>query len=167
MRELKRAKWMIGAVAVGLLLSGVTIWPVVWELKTFVHLVWGDAEPAGPVHALILQTIEAIRYTESRYPFLMYGYDWLAFAHIMLAVLFLGALRDPVRNVWIVQFGLIACAAVPVLAGICIPLRQMPFAWFWVDFAFAPLAAIPLAIALRDINRAGRHSPRQAPGPCQ
>ncbi len=152
MDKLKRAKWMIGLVAAGLFLSGVTLWPVVWELETIVDLVWGDAGASGPVHALMLDTIEAIRYTESRYPFLLYGYDWLAFAHIMLAILFFGAIRDPVRNVWVVQFGLIACAAVPVLAGVCIPLRHMPFAWFWVDVAFAPLAAIPLAIALRDIG---------------
>jgi hypothetical protein len=27
--------------------------------------------------------------------FLLYAHDWLAFAHIMLAVLFAGAIRDP------------------------------------------------------------------------
>ena len=86
------------------------------------------------------------------YPFLFYGYDWLAFAHIVLAILFMGAMRDPVRNVWVVQFGLITCALIPILAGIFIPLRGLPWWWFWVDFAFAPVAAIPLWIALRDIR---------------
>jgi hypothetical protein len=46
------------------------------------------------------------------------------------------------------------CALVPVLAGICIPLRGIPAFWFWVDAAFAPGAAIPLYLALRDIRRA-------------
>ena len=33
---------------------------------------------------------------------MLYAHDWLAFAHICLAILFAGAIRDPVRNVWIV-----------------------------------------------------------------
>jgi hypothetical protein len=42
---------------------------------------------------------------------------------------------------------------VPVLAIICIPLRGLPLRWFWIDFAFAPCAALPLWMALRDIRR--------------
>ena len=34
------------------------------------------------------------------YPLLAYGTDWLAFSHLVLAVVFLGAWRDPVRNRW-------------------------------------------------------------------
>ncbi|SCF41963.1 hypothetical protein [Micromonospora mirobrigensis] len=34
---------------------------------------------------------------------MLYGTDWLAFAHLVLAVAFWGPLRDPVRNVWVVQ----------------------------------------------------------------
>jgi len=45
------------------------------------------------------------------------------------------------------------CALVPLLAIICIPLRGIPLSWFFIDFAFAPGAAIPLFIALRDIRR--------------
>jgi hypothetical protein len=90
------------------------------------------------------------------YGFLLYGYDWLAFAHICLAILFAGAARDPVRNKWIIQCGLVMCALIPVLAAICIPIRGIPFIWFTIDFAFAPAAALPLWIALRDVNRSER-----------
>ncbi len=152
MPKIKRAKWMMGIVSFGLFISGVTIWPAIWELKTFVGFVWGDTEATGVIHGFILQVIAGLEDVNAKYPFVFYGYDWLAFAHIVLAILFLGALRDPVRNVWVVQFGLIACALVPVLAGICIPLRGIPFSWFWIDFAFAPGAALPLWIALRDIR---------------
>lgn len=152
--QVRRAKWMLGIVAAGLFVSGVTIWPATWELKTFVGVVWGDSEPTGSIHGFMRRAIEGLEVLASDYPFLLYGYDWLAFAHIVLAILFLGAMRDPVRNVWVVQFGLIACALVPVLAGICITMRGIPFHWFWVDFAFAPAAATPLWIALRDIRRA-------------
>ncbi|MBN2210401.1 MAG: hypothetical protein JW709_03315 [Sedimentisphaerales bacterium] len=156
MKSLRRAKWMLGFVALGLLVSGVTVWPLVSELKWLAHVVWGEGEPTGEVHGFILRTIDGLQATKVQYPFLLYGFDWLAFAHIMLAILFLGAMRDPVRNIWVVQCGLIMCALIPVLAGICIPLRGLPLCWFWADFAFAPAAAVPLWIALRDIRKAER-----------
>lgn len=141
-------------VAFGLVVSGVTVWPAIPELKIAVRIVWGDGEPVGALHGFILRTIEGLQSVEANYPFMLYAHDWLAFAHIALAILFAGAIRDPVRNVWIVQCGLIMCALVPVLAGICIPIRGLPLVWFWVDFAFAPAAALPLWIAMRDIRRA-------------
>jgi len=101
---------------------------------------------------------------KTNYSFMLYAHDWLAFAHVMLAILFAGAIRDPVRNIWIVQCGLIMCALIPVLAGICIPMRGIPMCWFWIDFAFAPAAALPLWIALRDIRRIERLSAPQAAG---
>jgi len=145
---------MLGIVVFGLFMSGITIWPAVPELKIAVRIVWGEGESTGVLHNFILQAIEGLESVEANYPFMLYAHDWLAFAHIVLAILFAGAIRDPVRNVWIVQCGLIMCALVPVLAGICIPIRGLPLVWFWIDFAFAPAAALPLWIALRDIRRA-------------
>ena len=144
---------MLGIVAFGLFVSGVTVWPAIWELKTGVHLIWGDGEPTGVVHGFVMKSIAALESVKANYPFLLYAHDWLAFAHIVLAILFAGAIRDPVRNIWIVQCGLIMCALVPILAGICIPLRGLPSRWFLIDFAFAPAAALPLWIAMRDIRR--------------
>ena len=153
MNDLKRAKWMLGIIVFGLVVSGITVWPAVPELKMAVRIVWGDGESAGVLHNFVLQAIEGLESVEANYPFMLYAHDWLAFAHIVLAILFAGAIRDPVRNVWIVQCGLIMCVLVPVLAGICIPIRGLPMVWFLVDFAFAPAAALPLWIALRDIRR--------------
>lgn len=144
---------MLGIVAFGLVVSGITIWPAVPELKIAVRIVWGDSQPAGVLHSFVLQAIEGLESVEAKHPFMLYAHDWLAFAHIVLAIMFAGAIRDPVRNIWIVQCGLIMCALVPVLAGICIPIRELPLVWFWIDFTFAPSAALPLWIALRDIGR--------------
>ncbi len=149
---------MLGIVAFGLFVSGVTVWPATAELEVIVRVVWGDAQPTGRMHGFVLDVLEGLASVEADYPFMLYAHDWLAFAHIMLAILFAGAVRDPVRNVWVVQCGLIMCALVPVLAGICIPLRGIPAAWFWIDFAFAPGAALPLWIALQDIRRAEAES---------
>ena len=107
------------------------------------------------LHVWILTCIQALEATGRDYPFLFYAGDWLAFAHIMLAVLFLGALRDPVRNIWIVQFGLICCVAVIPLALICGPIRGIPWFWLAVDCAFAPLAGIPLWMAYRLLRKSG------------
>ncbi|MEM6886099.1 MAG: hypothetical protein AAF571_13815, partial [Verrucomicrobiota bacterium] len=122
MMKWSRAQWMLAIVAFGLFVSGVTVWPAVPELKLAVSILWGDSAATGGLHLFLTQIIEALEYTQAHYPFLMYGYDWLAFAHVCLAILFAGAMRDPVKNVWIVQCGLIMCALIPVLAGICIPL---------------------------------------------
>ena len=145
---------MLGIVVFGLLVSGITVWPAVPELKTAVRIIWGETESTGVLRGFVLQAIEGLESVGANYPFMLYAHDWLAFAHIVLAILFAGAVRDPIRNVWIVQCGLIMCALVPVLAGICIPIRGIPMIWFWIDFAFAPAAALPLWIALKDIRRA-------------
>jgi hypothetical protein len=41
--------------------------------------------------------------TGRRFPFVTYGTDWLAFGHFVIALAFVGALRDPVRNRWLYQ----------------------------------------------------------------
>jgi len=74
--------------------------------------------------------------TYARYPWVAYGTDWLAFAHIVLAILFIGPLRDPVRNLWVIEFGLIACVLVIPLAMICGPIRGIPFTWRLIDCSF-------------------------------
>ncbi|MGM0490366.1 MAG: hypothetical protein ACQESR_26875, partial [Planctomycetota bacterium] len=137
MNRLTRAKVMLGIVVFGLLVSGITVWPALVELKLAVSIIWGDAEPTGDLHAFLLQAIEGLESVNANYPFMFYAGDWLAFAHVVLAILFAGAIRDPVRNIWIVQCGLIMCALVPVLAIVCIPLRGLPMVWFWIDSAFA------------------------------
>ena len=50
MKSLKRAKLMLGIVAFGLVVSGVTVWPAVPELKIAVRVVWGDSQPTGGSH---------------------------------------------------------------------------------------------------------------------
>lgn len=157
-KALKRARIMLGIVVFGLLVSGVTVWPAVPELKLAVRMVWGPAAPVGVLHAFVLRAIEGLEHVQANYPFMLYAHDWLAFAHIMLAFLFAGAIKDPVRNKWIVQCGLVMCASIPLLAGVCIPIRGLPSCWFWIDFAFAPAAAWPLWIALRDILKVERQA---------
>lgn len=87
---------------------------------------------------------DGITATNALYPFLAYGTDWLAFAHIVLAAAFIGPFRDPVRNKWVIDFGLIACAAVIPLAMIAGPIRGIPFPWRLVDCSFGIFGCLPL-----------------------
>lgn len=151
-KELRCVRWMMGLVAFGLFVSGVTVFPALLELKWIVNTSLVTSIPV--LHEWVSLTIEALELIGDKYPFLFYAGDWLAFAHIMLAVLFVGAMRDPLKNIWIVQFGLICCVAIIPLALICGPIRGIPWYWLMVDCAFAPAAAAPLWIAYRILRKA-------------
>ena len=86
-----------------------------------------------------------------------YGTDWLAFAHLAIDVAFLGPLRDPVRNKWILVFGVIACAGVVPLALIAGPIREIPLYWRLIDCSFGILGVIPLLICLRYVHMIEQH----------
>jgi hypothetical protein len=64
----------------------------------------------------------------------------------VIAVAFLGPLKDPIRNIWVVEFGMIACILVIPLALICGHIRGIPFAWQLIDCSFGIFGFIPLAI---------------------
>jgi hypothetical protein len=85
--------------------------------------------------------------TNAHYPFLAYGTDWLAFAHLVIAVAFIGPYFDPIRNKWVITFGLIACVGVIPLALIAGPIRGIPFGWRLIDCSFGVCGAIPFCCA--------------------
>jgi hypothetical protein len=68
-------------------------------------------------------------------------------------VAFWGPLKDPVRNLWVVEFGMLACVLVVPLAMICGPIRGIPFYWRLFDCAFGVFGIMPLWLARRDILR--------------
>ena len=83
----------------------------------------------------------AVSTTEAHAPFPFYGTDWLAFGHVAIAIAFVGALRDPVRNRWLFRFGMIACALVPLWALVFGGLRGIPGWWQAIDSAVASWAS--------------------------
>ncbi len=141
----------------GLFVSGVTAFPLETELRGFVRLLQRPVllHFATQSHLLpwFSRVLKALADTNARYPFLAYGTDWLAFAHIVLAILFVGPYIDPVRNKWVLQFGLIACAGVIPLTLIAGPIRTIPFGWSLIDSSFGIFGCIPLLIVLHDVRR--------------
>ncbi|WP_344130512.1 hypothetical protein [Luedemannella flava] len=149
MSALARVRFWLVVFVVGLVLSGVTAFPLEWEsgvLARVLHAVPWSPEPLvawiDRVHAGLVAAPD----------FLAYGTDWLAFAHLVIAVAFWGPLRDPVRNVWVVQFGMIACAAIIPLALIAGPVRGIPWWWLLIDMSFGVVGVIPLIFAHRAIR---------------
>jgi hypothetical protein len=108
--------------------------------------------PAGII-VWIDRVYAALADESARYPFLAYGTDWLAFAHLVIAVAFLGPLIDPVRNKWVLQFGVVACLGIFVLALIAGPVRGIPPLWRAIDCSFGVFGAVPLLICLRHVRK--------------
>lgn len=140
----------------GLVLSGITAFPLESELRWLLQLLHVPALQPLTRDTHLLPWIErvhhALQATNKAYPFLAYGTDWLAFAHLVLAVAFIGPWMDPVRNKWVVIFGLIACAAVLPLALIAGPIRGIPLPWRMIDCSFGVFGSIPLLLCLRSIR---------------
>ncbi|GGM59526.1 hypothetical protein GCM10011608_50830 [Micromonospora sonchi] len=149
LRWTRRWLWI---VVVGLFVSGVTAFPLEIEMRWLLRAVDPLAEQLPALVGWIERVHTGLVETGDRYPFMRYGTDWLAFAHLVLAVAFWGPLRDPVRNVWVVQLGMIACIGIVPLALICGPLREIPWFWTIVDLSFAVGAFPPLWFAYRHIR---------------
>lgn len=141
-----------------LVLSGATAFPLVHELRwteeALRHLPAPDA-----LTDWITRVRRGLDTADSDYPFLLYGTDWLAFAHLVIAVAFYGPYRDPVRNIWVVEFGMIACAGIVPLALICGPMRGIPLWWSVIDMSFGVIGVVPLYIVRRKILRLAEIGP--------
>ena len=149
----RRIRFLLVAFMTGLVLSGVTAFPLQWELNLLAKWLGAtDRAVPGDYTGLthwIVRVRNGLRETYAFYPFIAYGTDWLAFAHLVIAVAFIGPLRDPVRNVWVLTFGMIACLGVIPLALICGPLRDIPFYWRLLDCSFGIVGSIPLWLCWR------------------
>jgi len=150
---LARTRLILGFFLVALILSGVTAFPLVWELNLLCSWVGipEGAKPedfAGLQHWLALVR-QGLVETDAKYPFLAYGTDWLAFGHLMIAVFVFGAWLDPVRNEYVINAAMVACLAVVPLALICGPIRGIPFYWRLIDCSFGVLGILPLLYVKR------------------
>lgn len=154
--HLRRVRIWLGIFIAGLVLSGITAFPLATELGWLVDVLNHQAirSTANSTHLLpwIVRVSHAVNATDTEYPFLAYGTDWLAFAHLVIAAAFIGPWLDPVRNKWVVTFGLIACAGVIPLALIAGPIRGIPLPWRLVDCSFGVFGCVPLLICRRSIQ---------------
>ena len=153
MRIITKIRLVIGFMVFAIVISGITAFPVETELEWLLHhpyLIPGFAEEwLQNVHA-------ALKETNQKYPMLAYGFDWLAFAHIVIAMAFIGPYRDPIKNEWVIDWAMLARLAVFPLAFIAGPIRQIPIFHIIIDCAFGFFGLIPLYICKRWIQQLKR-----------
>jgi hypothetical protein len=150
---LRSIRLWLSLFILGLILSGLTAFPLEHETNWLASFFSTHPILPNPIIPWITKVHDALHDTGLLYPFLAYGTDWLAFAHLVLAIAFLGPLRDPVRNKWVLQFGVIACISVVPLAHIAGSFRGIPLPWRLIDCSFGVFGAIPLLICLRRVSR--------------
>ncbi|HWD94016.1 MAG TPA: hypothetical protein VG938_16920 [Verrucomicrobiae bacterium] len=152
-QTLRKIKWLTWLFIFGLILSGVTAIPLQTELDAVAKLLGGtdmihQANSTG-LALWIYKVRDAVHSTYFSYEFMAYGTDWLAFGHFVIAIAFVGALREPIRNRWLYQFGMIACALVIPYAMVMGGLRGIPVGWRLIDCSFGALGFVPLWLCWR------------------
>jgi len=151
MNPVPKIRLLIGLFILGLILSGVTAFPLLHEVNLLCAIlgVPNVQQPAGysGLTWWILYVRQGLQQTYTRFPFMAYGTDWLAFGHLVIAFFFIGPFIDPARNIWVIHAGLAACAAVIPLALICGSIRGIPIYWQLIDCSFGIVGFIPLWLA--------------------
>jgi hypothetical protein len=147
----RRIKWLTWFFIVGLVISGATAIPLLTEVNWLAKMTKAEAlggtpySTPTPAWALwLVNGQSALRDVSVKYPFLFYGTDWLAFGHFVIAIAFVGALRDPVRNRWLFTFGLLACVVLVPYAFVFGALRGIPVWWRLIDCSFGVIGLVPL-----------------------
>jgi hypothetical protein len=148
--------WTLFLIA-GLVISGATALPIPTEVRLGARILGQDFRGGGAVPedvARWLRTVrDGIESTASTAPLMFYGTDWLAFGHFIIALAFVGALRDPVRNRWLYRFGMLACALVPAWALVLGEVRGIPLWWRLIDAAFGVVGFVPAWLCDRWVGR--------------
>lgn len=147
MKDLTKIRLLLIEFIVLLALSGITAFPLRTEMEFLAH--HKDSFPdfltgwIEQVNAAILQTPDTV----------LYGTDWLAFAHLIIALFFIPVYRQPQRYIHNLEVGMIACGAVFLLAFICGPIRGIPFFHQLIDCSFGLLGFIPLWYVHKKIKK--------------
>jgi hypothetical protein len=139
-RRIQSLTWLF---IIGLAVSGATAIPLQSELNLLVNFFGANGE-SSELARWLMRVQAALAQMQAQHPFLFYGTDWLAFGHFVIAIAFIGALRDPIRNRWLFDFGLIACVLVIPYALVFGGLRGVPFWWRLIDCSFGVFGFIPL-----------------------
>ncbi|MBL0103435.1 MAG: hypothetical protein IPP51_06545 [Bacteroidetes bacterium] len=155
---LRKIRIWIALFIFGLVLSGVTAFPLQSELN------WLSSHSnflPGILQDWIRRVADGVNQTNNQFSFIAYGTDWLAFAHLVIAMAFIGPFRDPVRNEWVIDWAILCCVAIVPLALITGPIRSIPLFHQLIDISFGLVGVIPLLIVrkkIRQLDKLSDHS---------
>lgn len=145
-KVLFRIRALIAFFMFALIVSGITAFPVETELHCILqHSGWMPQK----LSEYLNQVYDGIKITNAKFPFIAYGFDWLAFAHLVIAMVFIGPFRNPVKNIWVIEWAMLCCIAIIPLAFICGPIRGIPLYWTLVDCSFGVFGIFPLWLCRR------------------
>jgi hypothetical protein len=148
-----RYRLVLGLFIVALILSGVTAFPLLTEVRLLAQWIGVVAperyqELTGLQH-WIAYVLYGLEESHQRFPFLAYGTDWLAFGHVCIAVFFVRPFFHPSDSSWVLKCGMVCCAGVIPLALIAGGVRGIPIYWRLIDCSFGILGVVPLWYCLR------------------
>ncbi len=95
---------------------------------------------------------QGITTTYAEYPFIAYCMDWLVLAQVGFMIIFIGAVIDPVRNLWIIRSGMVICLLHVVTAAVSGGLHGVPFFWQILDASFGVVGVVVLYAAYRYVG---------------
>lgn len=147
MKDLTKIRIAIIVFVTLLVLSGVTAFPLRTEMD---FLVANKASFPETLQNWIQKIYDAVKQTPD---LVLYGTDWLAFAHIIIALFFVPVYIDPVRYKANLIVAMTACGAVFLLAFICGPIRNIPFFHQLIDCAFGFIGFFPLYFVYKKIGQ--------------
>ena len=89
-QHLTRIRIWLGLFVAGLLIAGITAFPLEWEASMVSRWLHGSGAWAGTafpaLRAWLDEAARGFAVSHRLYPWLAYGTDWLAFGHITIAV---------------------------------------------------------------------------------
>jgi hypothetical protein len=148
----KRIKTLTLFFMATLIISGITAFDPAFFLKPLLTFFSSTTQPQG-IGYWLHHVYGGLEVSAAQYPFLLYGYDWLAFAHIMIALLFIGVYKEPVRNKWVIDFAIICCISIIPFAFVCGYIRQIPIGWRLIDCSFGIIGLLPLTVLRNSISQ--------------
>lgn len=128
-----------------LVFSGLSAIPLQPELDLLVRCFAQD-QPPSALSSWLLQVQAGVHDVNARWPFMGLGTDWLAFGHVVIGLGFIGLVRDPIRNEWLVTWGIMACLLVIPWAWIFGGLRGIPWGWRLIDCSFGVGGLVPMLL---------------------
>lgn len=141
------------AFVVLLVLSGVTAFPILSEMRVLVGVLGlgGATSPVGHggLSFWILTVYFGLQDVYRNYPWVAYGTDWLAFGHLVIALFFIHPILHPEQSRPNLVVGMVACVAVIPLAFVCGGIRGIPVYWRLIDCSFGMFGTIPLWYCLK------------------
>ncbi len=145
--HLKSIRLKLWLFIILLALSGITAFPLQTELAFLSKYVC--LFPSF-IQNWLIEVNTAVSKTPS---LVLYGTDWLAFAHLVIALYFIPVIINPVQYQLNIKMGLIACIGVLPLAFICGPIRGIPFFHQIIDISFGFFGFILLLNIYKNINQ--------------